>query len=120
MSVTGIIQEEVEYASCDCCGLTEECTPAYISLVRSRYIYIYIYCDNSFLKDRSNRNISIFQSKIRYHLFSGTTGGGSVGCVGRRWRRRLRGRLTWRYRQSKRWSATSASVVRCDPLRQIT
>ncbi|KAJ3702523.1 hypothetical protein LUZ61_006228 [Rhynchospora tenuis] len=36
MSVTGI-QEEVEYASCDCCGLIEECTPAYISLVRSRY-----------------------------------------------------------------------------------
>jgi Protein of unknown function (DUF1677) len=41
MSVTGI-EEEVEYASCDCCGLTEECTPAYISLVRSRYCDIYL------------------------------------------------------------------------------
>ncbi|CAI0419024.1 unnamed protein product [Linum tenue] len=28
---------EVESASCDCCGLTEECTPAYIERVRERY-----------------------------------------------------------------------------------
>ncbi|KAJ3673670.1 hypothetical protein LUZ60_005662 [Juncus effusus] len=29
--------EEVESLSCDCCGLTEDCTPAYISLVRARF-----------------------------------------------------------------------------------
>ncbi|CAI0470746.1 unnamed protein product [Linum tenue] len=28
---------EVESATCDCCGLTEECTPAYIERVRERY-----------------------------------------------------------------------------------
>ncbi|KAK9282086.1 hypothetical protein L1049_004998 [Liquidambar formosana] len=30
-------QIEVESAKCDCCGLTEECTPAYIERVRERY-----------------------------------------------------------------------------------
>ncbi|KAK9273624.1 hypothetical protein L1049_018434 [Liquidambar formosana] len=30
-------QLEVEFAKCDGCGLTEECTPAYISRVRERY-----------------------------------------------------------------------------------
>ncbi|OWM86062.1 hypothetical protein CDL15_Pgr027288 [Punica granatum] len=30
-------QIEVEFAMCDCCGLTEECTPAYIERVRERY-----------------------------------------------------------------------------------
>ncbi|MQM22156.1 hypothetical protein Taro_055204 [Colocasia esculenta] len=28
---------EVESVTCDCCGLTEECTPAYIGRVRERY-----------------------------------------------------------------------------------
>lgn len=28
---------EVEFASCDCCGLTEECTQAYIERIRERY-----------------------------------------------------------------------------------
>lgn len=28
---------EVESANCDCCGLTEECTPAYIEHVKERY-----------------------------------------------------------------------------------
>ncbi|KAL7616734.1 uncharacterized protein LOC111882131 [Lactuca sativa] len=28
---------EVEFATCDCCGLTEECTPAYIERIRERY-----------------------------------------------------------------------------------
>jgi len=28
---------EVESAACECCGLTEECTPAYIARVRERY-----------------------------------------------------------------------------------
>ncbi|XP_042418009.1 uncharacterized protein LOC122006530 [Zingiber officinale] len=29
--------EEVEFAACDCCGMTEECTPAYIAGVRERH-----------------------------------------------------------------------------------
>jgi hypothetical protein len=28
---------EVEFAACECCGLTEECTPAYIARVRERF-----------------------------------------------------------------------------------
>lgn len=32
-----IAQIEIEFAKCECCGLTEECTPAYIKLVRERY-----------------------------------------------------------------------------------
>ncbi|KAJ6963265.1 hypothetical protein NC652_001787 [Populus alba x Populus x berolinensis] len=32
-----IAQIEVESAKCDCCGLTEECTPGYIERVRERY-----------------------------------------------------------------------------------
>ncbi|KAJ9168144.1 hypothetical protein P3X46_019703 [Hevea brasiliensis] len=28
---------DVEFAKCDCCGLTEECTPVYIARVRERY-----------------------------------------------------------------------------------
>ena len=30
-------QSEVEFAECDCCGLTEECTPAYIAHVREKF-----------------------------------------------------------------------------------
>ncbi|TYI59833.1 hypothetical protein E1A91_A09G217500v1 [Gossypium mustelinum] len=30
-------QSDVQFAKCDCCGLTEECTPAYIETVRQRY-----------------------------------------------------------------------------------
>jgi hypothetical protein len=32
-----IAQTEVESVKCDCCGLIEECTPAYIERVRERY-----------------------------------------------------------------------------------
>ena len=28
---------DVEFARCDCCGLTEECTPAYIARIRERH-----------------------------------------------------------------------------------
>ncbi|XP_074571559.1 uncharacterized protein LOC141828096 isoform X1 [Curcuma longa] len=34
---TAAVAAEVEFASCDCCGLTEECTPAYIVVVRERH-----------------------------------------------------------------------------------
>ncbi|XP_051135351.1 uncharacterized protein LOC127254333 [Andrographis paniculata] len=30
-------QNEVDFAKCDCCGLTEECTPSYIETIRQRY-----------------------------------------------------------------------------------
>ncbi|KAK6153562.1 hypothetical protein DH2020_013201 [Rehmannia glutinosa] len=30
-------QLEVDFAKCDCCGLTEECTPSYIETIRERY-----------------------------------------------------------------------------------
>ncbi|XP_022153961.1 uncharacterized protein LOC111021346 [Momordica charantia] len=32
-----IAHMEVEFVKCDCCGLSEECTPAYIERVRERY-----------------------------------------------------------------------------------
>ncbi|XP_074346716.1 uncharacterized protein LOC141685522 [Apium graveolens] len=31
------IQTDVELVKCDCCGLTEECTAAYISIICQRY-----------------------------------------------------------------------------------
>lgn len=33
-----INQIEIELSKCECCGLTEECTPAYIKRVRERYL----------------------------------------------------------------------------------
>ncbi|KAI4329073.1 hypothetical protein L6164_021375 [Bauhinia variegata] len=36
-SLLATAQNEVEFAICDCCGLTEECTPAYIERVQERY-----------------------------------------------------------------------------------
>lgn len=35
--LVGTAQIEVEFVICDCCGLTEECTPAYIERIRERY-----------------------------------------------------------------------------------
>ncbi|XVF86922.1 hypothetical protein PTKIN_Ptkin18bG0079800 [Pterospermum kingtungense] len=32
-----VAQAEIEFAKCNCCGLTEECTPGYIERVRERY-----------------------------------------------------------------------------------
>ncbi|OVA12797.1 Protein of unknown function DUF1677 [Macleaya cordata] len=32
-----LVQNEVEFVKCDCCRLTEECTPTYIAKVRDRY-----------------------------------------------------------------------------------
>lgn len=34
---TKLAQIEVDSVKCDCCGLTEECTPAYIDRIRERY-----------------------------------------------------------------------------------
>ncbi|KAF8026911.1 hypothetical protein BT93_F3411 [Corymbia citriodora subsp. variegata] len=35
--LVGTAQIEAEFVICDCCGLTEECTPAYIERIRERY-----------------------------------------------------------------------------------
>ncbi|PIA27631.1 hypothetical protein AQUCO_07600060v1 [Aquilegia coerulea] len=37
MAITPTQMIEVEFVKCDCCGLTEECTPTYIAKVRERY-----------------------------------------------------------------------------------
>lgn len=37
VTTTKLAQIEVESVKCDCCGLTEECTPAYIERIRERY-----------------------------------------------------------------------------------
>lgn len=29
---------EIQFAKCECCGLTEECTPQYIEMIRERYM----------------------------------------------------------------------------------
>ncbi|XP_050230951.1 uncharacterized protein LOC126679969 [Mercurialis annua] len=34
---TQLASAEVEFAKCECCDLTEECTPAYIETIRERY-----------------------------------------------------------------------------------
>ncbi|OVA01401.1 Protein of unknown function DUF1677 [Macleaya cordata] len=31
------VPNEVEFVKCDCCGIKEECTPAYIDRIRERY-----------------------------------------------------------------------------------
>ncbi|OIT34587.1 hypothetical protein A4A49_53189 [Nicotiana attenuata] len=35
-AATGKIQNEVQFTKCECCGLTKECTEAYIARVRER------------------------------------------------------------------------------------
>ncbi|EXC32305.1 hypothetical protein L484_008168 [Morus notabilis] len=37
-----VAQTEIEFAKCECCGLTEECTPAYIERIRERYQGLWI------------------------------------------------------------------------------
>lgn len=37
-SVISAKTADIEFAICDCCGLTEECTPAYIQRIRERYM----------------------------------------------------------------------------------
>ncbi|KAK9032320.1 hypothetical protein V6N11_056591 [Hibiscus sabdariffa] len=36
-SMAAVSQSKVEFVKCDCCGLTEECTPAYIASVREKF-----------------------------------------------------------------------------------
>ncbi|KAI3786197.1 hypothetical protein L1987_45331 [Smallanthus sonchifolius] len=64
---------EVEFAECDCCGLTEECTPAYMERIRERYQGKWIcgLCGEA-VKDeivRSERLISTEEAMMRHMTF---------------------------------------------------
>ncbi|XP_059457884.1 uncharacterized protein LOC132187554 [Corylus avellana] len=68
-----INQSEVESAICDCCGLTEECTPAYIARIRERYHGKWIcgLCSEA-IKDeiiRSERLISTEEAMAKHMNF---------------------------------------------------
>ena len=68
-----INQSEVESATCDCCGLTEECTPAYIARIRERYHGKWIcgLCSEA-IKDeiiRSERLISTEEAMAKHMNF---------------------------------------------------
>ncbi|KAI3803337.1 hypothetical protein L1987_31488 [Smallanthus sonchifolius] len=67
---------EVESAKCDCCGLTEECTPEYIERIRERYQGKWIcgLCGEA-VKDeimRSKRLISTEEALARHVSFCRT------------------------------------------------
>ncbi|KAK6914670.1 Protein of unknown function DUF1677, plant [Dillenia turbinata] len=64
---------EVEFAKCECCGLTEECTPAYINRIRERFQGRWIcgLCSEA-VKDeifRSDRLISADEALIKHMNF---------------------------------------------------
>lgn len=64
---------EFEFANCDCCGLTEECTPEYINRIRERYNGKWIcgLCGEA-VKDeiiRSERLISTEEAMTRHITF---------------------------------------------------
>ncbi|KAK1434232.1 hypothetical protein QVD17_11151 [Tagetes erecta] len=64
---------EVEFAECDCCGLTEECTPEYMERIRERYKGKWIcgLCGEA-VKDeivRSERLISTEEAMMRHMTF---------------------------------------------------
>ncbi|KAE8728619.1 hypothetical protein F3Y22_tig00004159pilonHSYRG00016 [Hibiscus syriacus] len=66
-------QTDVEFANCDCCGLTEDCTPAYIETVRQRYQGKWIcgLCAEA-IKDeilRTERLISTEEAMVRHMNF---------------------------------------------------
>ncbi|KAI3524951.1 hypothetical protein L1887_03620 [Cichorium endivia] len=67
---------EVEFVKCDCCGLTEECTPGYIERIRERYQGKWIcgLCGEA-VKDeivRSERLISTEEAMARHMNFCRT------------------------------------------------
>ncbi|KAE8708724.1 hypothetical protein F3Y22_tig00110332pilonHSYRG00052 [Hibiscus syriacus] len=68
-----VAQTDVEFAKCDCCGLTEECTPAYIETVCQRYQGKWIcgLCAEA-IKDeiiRTERLISTEEAMVRHMNF---------------------------------------------------
>ena len=67
------IQAEIESATCECCGLTEDCTPAYIERIRQRYLGRWIcgLCGEA-IKDeivRSKRLISTEEAMAKHMSF---------------------------------------------------
>ncbi|KAI7746127.1 hypothetical protein M8C21_032306 [Ambrosia artemisiifolia] len=73
--MANIISEamEVEFVKCECCGLTEECTPQYIERIRERYVGRWIcgLCGEA-VKDeiiRSKRLISTEEAMARHMSF---------------------------------------------------
>ncbi|XP_026658865.1 uncharacterized protein LOC103703296 [Phoenix dactylifera] len=74
VEVMGGVQIEVEFAECECCGLTEECTPAYIARVRERHNGRWVcgLCGEA-IKDeicRAGRRISTEEALDRHMSFS--------------------------------------------------
>ncbi|KAJ0895707.1 hypothetical protein HanPSC8_Chr09g0403571 [Helianthus annuus] len=72
-TVTANLTTEIEFAECDCCGLTEECTPAYMERIRERYKGKWIcgLCGEA-VKDeimRSGRLISTEEAMTRHMMF---------------------------------------------------
>ncbi|XP_010917461.1 uncharacterized protein [Elaeis guineensis] len=67
-------QIEVEFAKCECCGLTEECTPAYIARVRERYSGRWVcgLCGEAVKEEicRAGRRISTEEALHRHMSFS--------------------------------------------------
>jgi len=68
-----VAQSEVEFAICDCCGLTEECTPAYIERIRERYYGKWVcgLCAEA-VKDeivRSERLVSTEEAMVKHMNF---------------------------------------------------
>ncbi|KAE8675317.1 hypothetical protein F3Y22_tig00111678pilonHSYRG00046 [Hibiscus syriacus] len=68
-----VAQTDVEFAKCDCCGLTEECTPAYIETVCQQYQGKWIcgLCAEA-IKDeiiRTERLISTEEAMVRHMNF---------------------------------------------------
>ncbi|XP_076940790.1 uncharacterized protein LOC143610100 [Bidens hawaiensis] len=67
------LMAEVECVDCECCGLTEECTPAYMERIRERYKGKWIcgLCGEA-VKDeivRSERLISTEEAMMRHSSF---------------------------------------------------
>ncbi|KAJ0693309.1 hypothetical protein HanPI659440_Chr15g0595701 [Helianthus annuus] len=65
---------KIESVNCDCCGLTEECTPKYIERIRERYQQKWIcgLCGEA-IKDeivRSKRLITTKEAMTRHVSFS--------------------------------------------------
>ncbi|XP_035845868.1 uncharacterized protein LOC118492162 [Helianthus annuus] len=72
-TVTANLTTEVEFAECDCCGLMEECTPAYMERIRERYKGKWIcgLCREAVKEEimRSGRLISTDEAMTRYMMF---------------------------------------------------
>ncbi|XP_076946213.1 uncharacterized protein LOC143617584 [Bidens hawaiensis] len=64
---------EVEFVKCECCGLTEECTPEYIERIRERYLQKWIcgLCGEAVKYEivKSNRLISTEEAMARHVSF---------------------------------------------------